>query len=249
MRWVTLLGVCLIGFSPFAATVVGRAAPAQTQHNSARLDIHGDPPASIGTGQIYDRDGQQDILRQFLTKTAQEAADDADVEQPTPAPVRTDHDTSKLSATETSEIARRCAPTAPPSALVAIVRVESSFEPWTIGINGRRPERLRFSTKADAAQSASRLLARGNDIDLGLAQLNSRNLTRLGLTVEDALDPCRNLAAASRVFDEGYARALTARVDNQPILQMAYSVYNSGDVERGWDNGYVHKVEAAALKP
>jgi soluble lytic murein transglycosylase-like protein len=37
-------------------------------------------------------------------------------------------------------------------------------------------------------------------VDVGLAQVNSSNFGWLGLTMADALDPCRNLAAGARVL-------------------------------------------------
>jgi soluble lytic murein transglycosylase-like protein len=37
-------------------------------------------------------------------------------------------------------------------------------------------------------------------LDVGLAQVNSANFAWLGLTLQTALDPCRNLAAGARVL-------------------------------------------------
>ncbi len=37
-------------------------------------------------------------------------------------------------------------------------------------------------------------------IDVGLAQVNSANFGWLGLTMQTAMDPCRNLAAGARVL-------------------------------------------------
>jgi hypothetical protein len=61
-------------------------------------------------------------------------------------------------------------------------------------------------------------------VDVGLAQVNSANFGWLGLTMESALDPCRNLAAGAAVLlvryngnppDAGkiaYASDVTARI-------------------------------------
>jgi Transglycosylase SLT domain len=61
-------------------------------------------------------------------------------------------------------------------------------------------------------------------VDVGLAQVNSANFGWLGLTMQTAMDPCRNLAAGARVLlvryngnpsDVGkiaYASAVTARI-------------------------------------
>ena len=142
-------------------------------------------------------------------------------------------------------LAARCAPSTPTSALVSIAQVESGLAPLAIRINHSGGRVLSPADKASAIASAQALIDQGRNVDLGLAQINSRNLGWLGLSVADAFDPCRNLAAAAQILDRGYAEALQVDRTDRPILQMAYSLYNSGDVARGWSNGYVAKVEAA----
>lgn len=41
---------------------------------------------------------------------------------------------------------------------------------------------------------------RNGTLDVGLAQINSANFEWLGLTLQDALDPCKNLAAGVKVL-------------------------------------------------
>ena len=130
-------------------------------------------------------------------------------------------------------------------ALTSIARVESGFAPLLIGVSGPHRSVVRPTTKAEAVETASELIAAGRDIDLGLAQINSRNLAALDMSVEDAFDSCRNLAAAGRILDRGYERALITGQGNRPILQMAYSIYNTGNTDDGLRNGYVARVEAA----
>jgi len=52
------------------------------------------------------------------------------------------------------------------------------------------------------------LLAHGYNFDAGIAQVNSANFERLGLTVETALEPCANLRAAERLLKECQTGAL-----------------------------------------
>lgn len=47
------------------------------------------------------------------------------------------------------------------------------------------------------------MISAGRRVDLGLAQINSKNLGWLGLSVEAAFDSCQNLAAAARVLQAG----------------------------------------------
>ena len=135
----------------------------------------------------------------------------------------------RLRASAVTKLADRCAPTAPASVLAAIVQVESGGDPLRIGVNGARRRVNSSASKATAVALAGQLIARGDSIDLGLAQINSRNLAGLGLSLDEVFDPCANLAAAATMINRGYAAALKAGEPNRPILQMAYSIYNSGD--------------------
>ncbi len=144
------------------------------------------------------------------------------------------------------DLAVQCAPGVAPATLLAVARAESGLDPLAIGVNGAGSRRPRPSTAADAVAAAKTLVASGRDIDLGLGQINVRNLARLGLSIEAAFDPCRNLAAAAEVLREGYARGRARHGPGQAALRVALSVYNTGDAERGFANGYVARVVAKA---
>jgi type IV secretion system protein VirB1 len=142
-------------------------------------------------------------------------------------------------------LAQHCAPNVAPETLISVAQVESRFDPLTIGVNGKSPRALHPSTKAEAIRQAQALIASGANIDLGVGQINSRNLGWLSLSIEDAFDPCRNLAAAARVLVANY-RSAPATLDQQAALRVAFSLYNTGDQGRGFRNGYVQKVSTAA---
>lgn len=141
-------------------------------------------------------------------------------------------------------LSQACAPQVAPETLAAIAYAESRFNPIAIGVNrGPRPARPPRDV-AEATRVARTLLARGANLDLGVAQINSDNLDWLGLSVEAAFDPCRNLAAAGAVLRAGYRPM--AGGDPQSALRVALSRYNTGHPERGFRNGYVARVERAA---
>lgn len=148
-------------------------------------------------------------------------------------------------------LATACAPQVAPQTLLAIVQVESGFDPLAIGVNGAPNLKPRPRTASEAAATARALIGAGRSIDLGLAQLNSRNLAALGVTIDQAFDPCRNLAAAARLLQANYAASLAERPAGQAALRAALSRYNTGHATRGLSNGYVAKVAAAvpALAP
>lgn len=123
-------------------------------------------------------------------------------------------------------LAATCAPGVAPETLAAVARAESGFDTLAINVNGPGGGRVRPAGAADAVVRARTLIAAGRSVDLGLMQVNSRNLGWLGLSVEDAFDPCRSIAAGARVLT-------------------AFSGYNTGSPSRGFANGYVARVLAA----
>lgn len=141
-------------------------------------------------------------------------------------------------------LAEVCAPQAPPQVLAAIVEVESRGRPWAIGVNRGAPPVRQPRNRAEAQAEASRRLGRGENIDLGLAQINSANLARLGLDASSVFEPCRNLAAAGRILMEG----LRGSPDSPSALAAALSRYNTGSPTRGLRNGYVGRMQAAMAR-
>jgi type IV secretion system protein VirB1 len=154
-----------------------------------------------------------------------------------------------LDADAIHNLALRCAPQVAPSTMLAIARVESGLDPLAIGVNDPAAPRPRPRTPIAAVATARALVAAGGDVDLGLGQINVRNLKPLGLSLEAAFDPCRNLAASAQILQEGYARGRRAHGDGQAALRVALSFYNTGDAQRGFANGYVARVVAQARPP
>jgi len=145
-------------------------------------------------------------------------------------------------------LAAQCAPSVAPETLLSVVQVESRFEPLAIGVNGTPRVTLTPTSAEEAAAVAGRLISSGRSVDLGLAQINSRNLGWLGMGIAEAFEPCANLRAAARILQYGYARSEASRVGEQSALKTALSYYNTGHPLRGLANGYVSKVSAAARR-
>lgn len=96
----------------------------------------------------------------------------------------------------------RCAPGAPTRELGAIVRQASGFEPHVIGTGGRKAASLQPGSKAEAITLATELMIGGERVRIGLAQIDSADLKRLGVSLTDAFEPCGNLKAAARLLKE-----------------------------------------------
>ncbi len=140
-------------------------------------------------------------------------------------------------------LAHQCAPDIAPEAILSIASVESSFDPLAINVN--RVGRFRADTAGAAATIAARWISAGYSVDLGLAQINSKNLGWTGLSIAGAFDPCANLAAAERVLRLSYAQALRG-AQGLDAISRTFSLYNSGNPTSGFRNNYVARVWRAA---
>lgn len=145
-------------------------------------------------------------------------------------------------------LAAQCAPNVAPETLLSVVQVESRFEPLAIGVNGAPRVTVSATSVDEAVAKARALIAAGRSLDLGLAQINSKNLAWLGLSLREVFDPCTNFTAAARILQDGYGRSDAATVGEQAALMTALSYYNTGHPRRGLDNGYVRKVARAATQ-
>lgn len=143
-------------------------------------------------------------------------------------------------ATAITTLALQCAPTVAPETVAAIVQTESRGHVFALNVNGAR-QPSRQSSAAKAAAIARRFVAAGYSVDLGLGQINSRNMRWLGLTWETVFEPCTNIAALGKVMTSNY-NAVKAGRDPQTALRLALSMYNTGSPTRGFRNGYVAKV-------
>lgn len=145
-----------------------------------------------------------------------------------------------------AQLAAACAPGVAFETLAAVMRAESGFDTLAVNVNGSDGGRRHPATREAAAALATALIAAGRSVDLGLMQVNSGNLHALGLSVADAFEPCANLRAGARLLRAGYVAAVHDVADPQRALRIAFSRYNTGDPARGFANGYVARVQAAA---
>ncbi len=132
----------------------------------------------------------------------------------------------------------QCAPLIAPVTLAAVVQHESAGQPYAIHDNttGRT---LIFKTARAASAEASARIAQGHSLDLGLAQINSRNLPSLGVSVPQMFDPCENLRAAQSILLRAWRTAAGS-------LPSALSVYNTGRLNSPVGARYAQAVYAQA---
>jgi type IV secretion system protein VirB1 len=143
-----------------------------------------------------------------------------------------------------------CSPLVDPATGVKLVRHESGGNPYAIGVNGPFIVRPQPASAAQAVATAKFLLATPGvrSIDLGLGMLNTNNLARLGLTVEQAFEPWANLGAMQTVLLGSYRRWEQVDGPGELALQKALSEYNTGPPHKGLLNGYVRKIYMQPVK-
>jgi type IV secretion system protein VirB1 len=136
-----------------------------------------------------------------------------------------------------------CATTVHPVTMAAVVRGESTFNPYAINVNHKTYKLpAQPKNKEEAIKTASWLQSKGYNFDSGLGQINSTNLKVLGMSITDLFDPCRNLQGAATVLTDCYERAAVSTGEGQKALHKALSCYNTGNFQKGFTNGYVQKI-------
>lgn len=123
----------------------------------------------------------------------------------------------------------------PAEVMQHVVNVESSSNPYAIGVVGgqlvRQPQNL-----DEAIATVQMLESKGYNFSVGLAQVNRANFGKYGLdTYEKAFSMCGNLAAGSRILAGCYASA-------GGDWGKAFSCYYSGNFTTGYRDGYVQKI-------
>jgi len=146
-------------------------------------------------------------------------------------------------------LVRQCAPGVAPNTILAIMHTESGFNPVAMHVNGNVQLQHAPKTTAEAIEWSAWLIRRGNSVDMGLMQINSRNLARLNMSVADAFEPCRNIHAAAVILTEQYKLAAHLEENSMQALLAAISAYNTGNFRDGLRNGYVSRVLQNAKNP
>jgi len=142
-----------------------------------------------------------------------------------------------------------CVPPAYQERMARIVQVESTRNPYAIGVVGgklvRQPNQL-----DEAVATAKALDTAGWNFSLGQAQVNKHNLASQGLDFITAFDACKSLKAGAAILAECDQRAGKIYADNQ-IEHAGHSCYYSGNFLRGFQpdrpggTSYVQRVAAA----
>ncbi len=130
----------------------------------------------------------------------------------------------------------------------AIIKTESQNNPLAIGLN--KGYKLKFQPKdPEQAKNWVEYLEKNDyNFDVGLAQINIKNIKKYGYTAKDLLDPCVNITVGSDILANNYKNAMSGSTSSTEGWQKAISAYNTGNFTSGMRNGYVAKVNANSQK-
>lgn len=141
-------------------------------------------------------------------------------------------------------LALKCAPDVAPDTMLRIVKTESGFNEWAIGVVGT-PLKRQPTTREEALAAITQLHKANANFSIGLAQINKQYFSIKD--IEEILSPCTNLKMGSDILKDCYVRALKQSQTEQEALKKSFSCYYSGNYKRGFikeSNGtsYVDRV-------
>ncbi|MBJ2293268.1 lytic transglycosylase domain-containing protein [Pseudomonas sp. MF5691] len=128
-------------------------------------------------------------------------------------------------------LALQCAPSIHPATLTPIVKTESAFNPWAIGVVGRALPRQPQNLE-EAVTAVNTLVKEGANFSIGLGQINRQHFDVA--KPEVVFDPCTNLRMTATILEGCYASAVPDGGTQQEALHKAISCYYSGNKRRGF---------------
>lgn len=145
-----------------------------------------------------------------------------------------------------TQLAQQCAPFVAPTTMAAIVHVESGGNPLAMW-NNTTNQRVLPNSLAQAQAYLARAMAAGQQVDVGIAQVDTENFPAYGMNINNVFDACTNLRVGAKILEAAYRQAVAHFGPGQTALFHAFEAYNSG---RLWgDSSYANKILAAAGVP
>ncbi|WP_421556741.1 lytic transglycosylase domain-containing protein [Pseudomonas kitaguniensis] len=136
-----------------------------------------------------------------------------------------------LSTSAFLALAMNCAPSIHPATLTPIIKTESAFNPWAIGVVGKSLTKQPQSLE-EAVLAVKKLVKEGANFSIGLGQINRQHFDVN--KSESVFDPCTNLRMTASVLQDCYVNAVERGTPTQVALLQAISCYYSGNISRGF---------------
>jgi type IV secretion system protein VirB1 len=97
----------------------------------------------------------------------------------------------------------------------------------------------------EAGEWIAYLNAHRISVDVGLMQISTDEAVRRHIRPAALLDPCTNIRTGWSILEGDYKIEIDRFGPGQTALQHALSRYNTGDTNKGIENGYLARVAAA----
>lgn len=140
------------------------------------------------------------------------------------------------------QIIMRCSNLVALSTMKAIIKTESRGNPFAIGINGKLYLKHQPKNYKEAYSWLEYLEKYNYNIDIGIAQINIKNVHKYGYKAVDMLNPCTNIKLANVILQNYFKKLKQSNISDRHALFMAISAYNTGNYRRGFYNGYLKMV-------
>lgn len=141
-----------------------------------------------------------------------------------------------------SNLLQQCAPLIDARLASSLVRQESGFNPYAIGLDGRAVLKPQPRSLAEAIQKVKELTAKGITFSVGYAQIHVANVRSAGLTWEQAFDPCTNLSYGQSILVNFHRAAHRAGWRDGDAVFAALRGYNSGKIGSNVSNKYASEI-------
>lgn len=135
---------------------------------------------------------------------------------------------------------QQCAPMVNHGLMMSVVSVESSHNPYAIGVVNARLQR-QPQNLTEAKATVQFLENAGYNYSVGLAQVNRSNFSRYKLNFDNVFDVCTNLNVGGQILRECQNRA-SAQGYQENATHKALSCYYSGQLNSAVGTQYANKV-------
>ncbi|QDS32486.1 transglycosylase SLT domain-containing protein [Burkholderia contaminans] len=129
---------------------------------------------------------------------------------------------------DSAPIIETCAAGVDARLFTSLVRQESNFNPFAIGLDGKAVLKAQPRSYEEAVKTAVNLRRQGIGFSVGLSQVHISNVVRLKMTWQEAFDPCTNLRTGSEIFRGFYTQAVQAGYRSDSAVFAALRGFNSG---------------------
>jgi type IV secretion system protein VirB1 len=147
-----------------------------------------------------------------------------------------------------AELILACAPALDQRLATALIRRESGFNQFAIGMDSKHSARLARQPRnlTEAVKTATYLQSNGYGFSVGLTQIHVSNIKRFALSWEQAFNPCDSLKVGEKVLVANYKTALSSGFAGQGAVFAALRGYNSGSIHAKVSNDYASAILADA---